>query len=55
MQKVLQSMPNGENIKAETVLEINENHPIAKKLKELYEKKDKEKTSRIHQSTLCSS
>ncbi len=43
MQKVLQSMPNGENIKAETVLEINENHPIAKKLKELYEKKDKEK------------
>ena len=36
-------MPNGENIKAETVLEINENHPIAKKLKELYEKKDKEK------------
>ena len=41
MQKVLQQMPNGSQVKAETVLEINEKHPIAKKLKDLYKKKDK--------------
>ncbi len=35
MEKVLNSMPNNENVKAETVLEINANHPIAQKLKEL--------------------
>ena len=35
MQKVLNAMPNSENIKANTVLEINANHPIAKKLQEL--------------------
>ena len=41
MQKVFDSMPNDLGIKAQTVLEINEKHPIAKKLKELY-KKDKD-------------
>ena len=37
MEKVLNSMPTGDNVKAEVVLEINESHPIADKLKELYE------------------
>ncbi len=37
MEKVLNSMPTGENVKAEIVLEINENHPIANKLRDLYE------------------
>ena len=41
MQKVFDAMPNDLGIKAETVLEINEKHPISSKLKELYEK-DKE-------------
>lgn len=35
MEKVLNSMPNAAGIKAETVLEINSNHPIAEKLKTL--------------------
>ena len=38
MEKVLNSMPNANGaIKAQTVLEINESHPIAEKLKKLYE------------------
>lgn len=41
MQKVINSMPGDESINAEIVLEINENHPIAKKLKDLY-KNDKD-------------
>lgn len=41
MEKVLNSMPTGENVKAEVVLEINESHPIADKLRNLY-KKDKD-------------
>ena len=41
MQKVFDAMPNEMGIKAETVLEINEKHPIATKLKELY-KSDKD-------------
>ncbi len=41
MQKVFDAMPNEMGIKAETVLEINEKHPISDKLKELY-KKDKD-------------
>jgi len=36
MEKVLNSMPNNRDVKAETVLEINEKHPIAEKLKKLY-------------------
>ena len=42
MQKIMNSMPTGEDVKAEIVLEINENHPIAEKLKDLYEN-DKDK------------
>ena len=41
MQKVFDAMPNDMGIKAETILEINEKHPISDKLKKLY-KKDKE-------------
>ena len=41
MQKVFDAMPNDMGIKAQTVLEINENHPISDKLKKLY-KKDKD-------------
>ena len=41
MQKVFDAMPNNMGIKAETILEINEKHPISDKLKELYES-DKE-------------
>ena len=37
MQKVFAAMPNTPNMKAETVLEINEKHPIANKLKDLYQ------------------
>lgn len=37
MQKVFDAMPNGMGIKAETILEINEKHPISNKLKDLYE------------------
>ena len=37
MEKVINAMPNNEEkVKAQTILEINENHPIAKKIKELY-------------------
>ena len=42
MEKVLNSMPNNQNVKAQMILEINENHPIAQKLKDLY-LNDKEK------------
>ncbi len=41
MEKALSLMPNENQIKAEKVLEINENHDIANKIKTLY-KKDKE-------------
>lgn len=37
MQKVFEAMPNDIPIKAETVLEINETHPICAKLKDLYQ------------------
>lgn len=37
MQKVFDAMPNDMGIKAEMILEINEKHDIAKKLKDLYE------------------
>ncbi len=36
MEKVINSMPTGEKIKASEVLEINSNHKIANKLKTLY-------------------
>ncbi len=44
MEKIINTMPsNGEKVKAEVILEINENHDISKKLKELHtEGKDEE-------------
>lgn len=42
MEKVINAMPTDQNVKAQKVLEINEDHPIANKLKELYIE-DKEK------------
>ena len=41
MQKVFDAMPNDLGIKAQTILEINEKHPISKKMKELYKNDDK--------------
>ena len=40
MEKVLNAMPNNQNVKAEIVMEINENHEISKKLAALYKEKD---------------
>ena len=40
MEKTLNAMPNNRAIKAQTVLEINENHEIAKKLSEIAENKE---------------
>lgn len=42
MEKILNSMPNNQNLKADKVLEININHDVFKSLKEAYEK-DKDK------------
>jgi len=42
MEKILKQMPNGTDAKAEVVMEINKDHPISEKLKELA-KTDKEK------------
>ena len=36
MEKIINAMPTDETIKAETVLEINESHPIKNKLIDLY-------------------
>ena len=45
MEKVLNSMPTGEAVKAERVLEINASHPVFEKLKALFETdRDKAKT-----------
>ncbi len=44
MEKVLNAMPGDEQIKAKIVLEINSEHPVAAKLKSLYET-DKDKVS----------
>ncbi len=41
MEKVLNAMPESNNVKANMILEINEKHPIVKKIKDLY-KNDKE-------------
>lgn len=40
MEKVLNAMPNNENVKADVIMEINANHKIVKKLENLYKKKD---------------
>ena len=37
MEKVINAMPNEEGVKAQTILEINETHPIVEKLKSLYD------------------
>ena len=42
MEKVLNSMPTDNKVKADRVLEINESHPIFAKLTKLYEE-DKDK------------
>ena len=43
MEKIINSMPSdGEKVKAEVILEINNNHDISKKLKELYDNGRKE-------------
>lgn len=49
MEKVLNQMPNNQNVKARMILEINENHPIAAKLKDLYlnDKEELKKYSKI--------
>lgn len=49
MEKTLNAMPNNQGVKAQTVLEINENHEIANKLKKLYEedKEELEKYTKI--------
>lgn len=41
MQKVINALPNNKSIQAKTLLEINEKHPIAEKIKFLF-KNDKE-------------
>ncbi|MGM9834842.1 MAG: molecular chaperone HtpG [Bacilli bacterium] len=40
MEKVLNAIPNNQHIKADTIMEINANHKIAKTLENLYKKKD---------------
>lgn len=49
MEKVINPMPTGEKIKASEVLEINSNHKIADKLKELYKdnKEEFEKYTKV--------
>lgn len=42
MEKLYATMPQGGGIKAQKVLEINENHPVYAKLQELYKKDDEE-------------
>ena len=45
MERVLNAMPGNAGVKAQFALEINETHPIAQKLKELYDA-DKEKLAK---------
>ena len=42
MEKVINAMPTDEKVKATTVMEINATHPIAEKLKDLYQHDKKE-------------
>lgn len=42
MEKVLNALPNDNQVKAKMVMEINESHPIAEKLKILYNKNEEE-------------
>ena len=41
MEKVMNDLPNGNNIKAERILEINPNHPIFKVLENIQDDQDK--------------
>lgn len=49
MQKVLNALPNDNKVNAKMILEINENHPISDKIKNLYEnnKEELEKYTKI--------
>ena len=49
MEKVINAMPTDETVKAESILEINENHPIKDKLIDLYNnnKEELEKYTKI--------
>ena len=49
MEKVLNAMPNSNKVNAKMIMEINENHPIAKKLQNLYkdDKDELEKYTKI--------
>lgn len=40
MEKVMNNMPNSDKVKANVVMEINENHQIGKKMIDLYKKKE---------------
>ena len=48
MVKVINSMPNDQKVKAQTALEINDSHPIAQKIKDLYAN-DKEELKKYTQ------
>ena len=48
MEKVLNSMPGNNGVKAEFALEINANHPIAEKIKSLFAD-DKEKLAKYQE------
>lgn len=49
MQKVLNALPNDQKVNAQMIMEINESHPIAEKLKTLYntDKEELEKYTKI--------
>ena len=49
MQKVLNALPNEEKVNAKMILEINKDHPIAKKIEDLYKnnKEELEKYTKI--------
>lgn len=46
MEKVMNAIPTDQKVKANVVMEINENHEISKKLADLYKKKDFEAIER---------
>lgn len=48
MEKVINSMPNDQKVKAQTALEINDSHTIAQKIKDLYAN-DKEELKKYTQ------
>lgn len=49
MEKVINALPTDEHVKAESILEINKDHPIADKIKDLYEtdKEELEKYTKV--------